>query len=665
MAPKKTPTATTAIERGRKIGTRSTSAPVQAPPAPTALATSASLPTVPEGDAAVPKARSRSPSPVTMLGDINMVEDGSTATASPVVATYAEAATPRSGSPIPDLVSTPVKRTPTAAPTYVPSRATSPQRPVSPTPRRDDFPPLPSPSAEPRPRPRPPPPRPRSLSPAFSFTYSRDGSPVVLFGHGDTSYDEEADIARAVALSLGKETDTNTSGASTARRHAEHAPTSSSRSHADAAPASPPHRRADAAPESPPKRQRADSTGRAIPITRDDSPFLQPIPDPAAARAAREREERHVDREREERRAAREREERHAARERHARPAHHTLDGNPPRGAYATPPEGGYRRVYGVTSATLYNNHNDAQMLTWTAVPDPKLIITISGGNGVRTQMQPNLVTFFSNYFNLDVLHLTRLKVGAPALGQRAGPDPKAWLVTGLPDNQIRWLLHVGMVSRDDGLTIYTHHFSPEISGYAATFEGLIIPAEDTDLARAIIGGAISDDPRIASHVRAHRDRFAPEWSADEAFARFCESITVASIDLLAPNGGGSYIAWNVYVEPFTVVEAHFDTFIKLVNSLVITTAFNGQGRARRNPFHCSICPGTDHPTNLCPCPLAPGYRGPTPETIGALLEASRNAISTRDKSIRPKFEKGKMGKGDRKGKGNRDFRNGGNGRDS
>ncbi|KAJ7040045.1 hypothetical protein C8F04DRAFT_1254500 [Mycena alexandri] len=661
MAPKKTPTATTAIERGRKIGTRSTSAPVQAPPAPTALATSASLPTVPEGDAAVPEARSRSPSPVTMLGDVNMVEDGSTATASPVVATYAEAATPRSGSPIPDLISTPVKRTPTAAPTYVPSRATSPQRPVSPTPRRDDFPPLPSPSAEVQtashaarrkdkgknkatktPSPSPPAtPRPRSLSPAFSFTYSRDGSPV----------------ARRRTLTLR------------ARRLLAATPNTPPHPPLAATlmlpPPPPPRRRANAAPESPPKRQRADSTGRAIPITRDDSPFLQPVPGPAAARAAHEREERHAAREHEERRAAREREERHAARERHARPAHHTLDGNPPRGAYATPPEGGYRRVYGVTSATLYNNHNDAQMLTWTAVPDPKIIITISGGNGVRTQMQPNLVTFFSNYFNLDVLHLTRLKVGAPALGQRAGPDPKAWLVTGLSDNQIRWLLHVGMVSRDDGLTIYTHHFSPEISGYAATFEGLIIPAEDTDLARAIIGGAISDDPRIASHVRAHRDRFAPEWSADEAFARFCESITVASIDLLAPNGGGSYIAWNVYVEPFTVVEAHFDTFIKLVNSLVITTAFNGQGRARRNPFHCSICPGTDHPTNLCPCPLAPGYRGPTPETIGALLEASRNAISTRDKSIRPKFEKGKMGKGDRKGKGNRDFRNGGNGRDS
>ncbi|KAJ7026942.1 hypothetical protein C8F04DRAFT_1295747 [Mycena alexandri] len=153
--------------------------------------------------------------------------------------------------------------------------------------------------------------------------------------------------------------------------------------HADRAPESPPRRRADPAPESPPKRQRADSTGRAHPITRYETRFLQPVPDPVRIRAARD-----------------ERDARHAARERDARPAHHTLDGNPPRGAYAT---------------------------------------------------------------------------------------SRGWL---------------------------------------------------------------------PSSVRAPGSRQRSEWSADEAFVRFCEPITVASIDLLAPNGGGSYTAWNVYAEPFTLVGA-------------------------------------------------------------------------------------------------------------
>ncbi|KAJ7705142.1 hypothetical protein B0H16DRAFT_1747393 [Mycena metata] len=230
-------------------------------------------------------------------------------------------------------------------------------------------------------------------------------------------------------------------------------------------------------------------------------------------------------------------------------------------------------------------------------------------------------------------------------------PDPKAWLIYGLTEDEVRWLLNIGMVGHDNGLTIFTHRFSPEISGFVTTFEGFIIPADDPDLTRAIIGNAIAGDHDISSHVRGHCDRFTPDWSADEAFARFCESISVASIELLTPNGGDPYTAWNVYVEPFTNDKAHFATFVKLVKTLVITTTFEGQGRARPYPFHCAICPGTDHPTNLCPCPLAPGYHGPTPETIGALLKASHDAISTKD-SNKPKYKKGRKEKGDRKGKG-------------
>ncbi|KAJ7038902.1 hypothetical protein C8F04DRAFT_1255471 [Mycena alexandri] len=290
------------------------------------------------------------------------------------------------------------------------------------------------------------------------------------------------------------------------------------------------------------ERQHADSTGRAHPITRDQAPILQPEPEPVPVRAQCG----------------------HCI-----RPTHYTVDGNPPCGAYATPPEGGYHRVYGVTTASLYHNHDKAQKRTWDEVPEPKLVISISSGNLIRTQTQPKLITFFDNYFNLDKAHRARLRVGAPALGQQPGPDPKVWLVTGLSTEHTQWLLHVSMVLRNDGLTLFTHRFSPEISGYITTFEGLIISANDTDLARAIIGGAISDEPRIASHVRTHRDRSPPDWSADEAFTRFCKSITITSIDLLAPNRldkiywghsgaifrndrsgisicRGAYTAWNV-----------------------------------------------------------------------------------------------------------------------
>ncbi|KAJ7018169.1 hypothetical protein C8F04DRAFT_1329314 [Mycena alexandri] len=153
----------------------------------------------------------------------------------------------------------------------------------------------------------------------------------------------------------------------------------------------------------------------------------------------------------------------------------------------------------------------------------------------------------------------------------------------------------------------------PIISGYVGTFVGLTIPSSKRELACSLIAGAISDDPRITSYVRSHRDCFPPEVSADEALARFCEHISVADITLLAPGNSGEYVGWNVYVEPFTDYEDVFAPFIDLVAGLEINTDWNGQGLISKRVFHCNICPGTDHPTNLCPVPSTPATWAPPP----------------------------------------------------
>ncbi|KAF7305381.1 Reverse transcriptase domain-containing protein [Mycena chlorophos] len=40
--------------------------------------------------------------------------------------------------------------------------------------------------------------------------------------------------------------------------------------------------------------------------------------------------------------------------------------------------------------------------------------------------------------------------------------------------------------------------------------------------------------------------------------------------------------------------------------------------------FNCAICNSISHPTPLCPLPDLPGWNGPTPETIQAMLDNSR-----------------------------------------
>jgi hypothetical protein len=99
----------------------------------------------------------------------------------------------------------------------------------------------------------------------------------------------------------------------------------------------------------------------------------------------------------------------------------------------------------------------------------------------------------------------------------------------------------------------------------------------------------------------------------------------------------------------------------------VIDTPFHGQGRSFYRPLHCSIGPGTDHPTNLCPFPEYPGWLGATPATIGALLEASRDALNPRGKKSgnRPRDNAKSNGKRNNKGKGKGNGKGKGKDRDS
>ncbi|KAJ7719353.1 hypothetical protein DFH07DRAFT_784669 [Mycena maculata] len=417
--------------------------------------------------------------------------------------------------------------------------------------------------------------------------------------------DEAADIARAKALSLAQQhihhPDSTTPGASSSRRGAP-----------------------DQTPASPPKRQRADTAGHAIatggtdaapPVARNSGPAAGPAP--------------HV---------------------RQRGVNYHTIDGNPPHGSFTPVPAGGFRPSYGMTASTLYRNVPAQQMQQWENVAHPKFIAVTA--QRISAQI--------AGRFNMDT---SVPRVGPPGLAEGPGHDPIAWLIGGLAFDQAQALLDDGVLAADGHATLF-FPYVPYISGFLGTFQGLTLTDSDHDgdLAAAIISDAITSDPAILRHVRAHRDAFPPEMTVDEAFARFTESIYVRPLALLSPQG--PFTAWNAYCSPPTDDENTFETLRRLVGNLVINTPFNGQGRIYR-ALLCHICLATDHPTNVCPLPSAPGWMGPTAETIGALEAASRDALSGGKKTGRGDRDKGgKDAKGKGKRKGNdHDGRNGGYGR--
>ncbi|KAJ7901053.1 hypothetical protein B0H14DRAFT_2555844 [Mycena olivaceomarginata] len=460
--------------------------------------------------------------------------------------------------------------------------------------------------------PRAPTPPPRWISPTPSPTQSDDED---FLGEGCTSYDLDADLNRAVQMSVGQTTDMDT-GASSSRRAA-------TRAVVNGPPVSPKRPRTDSAardtPTSPPKRQRADEEAH-----RDGHQRCRDEPRP---------------------------------RINHPPPTFDTLDGKPPRGSFVPFHEHLTRVIYGLSTRTLYRNHPARQLSQWDEVPQPKVVATISGGNGDRIQTAELVRTNIADRFNAP---RTSLLVGTPGLAENNGPDPIAWLIAGISDVQAQALIDMGCLCSDT-LTMFFHEYHPPISGFMGTWQGFTMAESDAELAHRIIVDAALADPAITRFVRAHRDSFPADMTADECLELFGEHIITLSINLLSPRG--PFVAWNVYIKSPTNDEESFNTLHGLFQRLIIDTPFHGQGRIYTRPLHCNICLSVDHPTNLCLLPSIPGWLGPTPETIGALLDATREVLNPRAKKSgsRPRDDKSK-GKG--KGKDRDDHKGGRKGGD-
>ncbi|KAJ7302819.1 hypothetical protein DFH08DRAFT_977530 [Mycena albidolilacea] len=117
--------------------------------------------------------------------------------------------------------------------------------------------------------------------------------------------------------------------------------------------------------------------------------------------------------------------------------------------------------------------------------------------------------------------------------------------------------------------------------------------------------------------------------TADECLELFGNHIVTLPINLLSPCG--PFVSWNVYIKsPSNDEEPYL--------------------------LHCNICLSVNHPTNLCLLPGIPGWLGLTPETIGALLDATREVLNPCAKKS-GNCPRDNKSKGKRKGKDHDDYK--------
>ncbi|KAJ6483347.1 hypothetical protein C8R45DRAFT_931958 [Mycena sanguinolenta] len=305
-----------------------------------------------------------------------------------------------------------------------------------------------------------------------------------------------------------------------------------------------------------------------------------------------------------------------------------TYDGLPSRGSFTLAPPGGFPGIvynrdllFQGMPANLQTLHDD--------VPHPKFYVVVSGGNGAVVRTHGLIREALGEYINFDT---TAIQLGTPPTPE-SGPSPVVWLVAGIPAPLAQVILGRPAIS-SQAITLYPIPYDVPIVGYVGTFAGFTLPATQggANTACSLIVTAVRADTNIAQYVQTHRDASGPQVSAAQAWDAFTASIYVHSIELTV--NGTTTIAWQLYVTPPTNDRTVWAQLCRLFGRLNVMTALHGTARLQRG-YRCRICPSIAHPTGLCPFPNIPGWLGPTPATIAALEDASRQAAAKAQELIR------------------------------
>ncbi|KAJ7856065.1 hypothetical protein B0H14DRAFT_2579017 [Mycena olivaceomarginata] len=305
-----------------------------------------------------------------------------------------------------------------------------------------------------------------------------------------------------------------------------------------------------------------------------------------------------------------------------------TADGNPPRGSYTPTPPGGFPRIV-YSYALLTQGMPPSLIQMYRDVPYPKFLISVSGGNGVTMQTHGLIRDAIGNFLNIDP---TDFQLGTPPTADH-GPSPTLWLVAGIPEHLADAVVQHPVIS-SGRVTIYPLPFDIPIIGFVGTFGGFTLPnsPDGAAAARNLLLTAIRADNSIAQFVQTNRSAFGPQVSAEQAWQTFTDSVAVEGIELLVSNT--VTVAWQLHVTPPTNDHDTWLNLRRLFGRLYVMTALHSSARMQRS-YRRRICPSINHPTGLCPLPRLPGWLGPTPATIAALKEASRQAAAKAQEPVR------------------------------
>ncbi|KAJ7805324.1 hypothetical protein B0H13DRAFT_2488870 [Mycena leptocephala] len=296
-----------------------------------------------------------------------------------------------------------------------------------------------------------------------------------------------------------------------------------------------------------------------------------------------------------------------------------TADRNPPWGSYTPTPAGGYPDI--VYSPTLlWQGVPDDLHALYVTVANPKFFLVVSGENGQTMRTHALIRDAVGSYINITS---TDFQLGTPPAVENS-PTPTLWLVAGIPLHLAQAILTKRVLSSTH-ITIFPVPYEMPVNRFIGTYGGLTLPNTEAGAtaAQRLFQDAARVNSAISQFVQTHRDAFGPQVSAEQAFNTFVASVHVRTLCLTINDV--DTIAWQLHVTSPTNDYTVWNQLCHLFRRINVMTALHGTAYLL-HPFHCHICPSVAHPTDLCPLPAVPGWLGPTPATIRALEDASRQA---------------------------------------
>jgi len=225
---------------------------------------------------------------------------------------------------------------------------------------------------------------------------------------------------------------------------------------------------------------------------------------------------------------------------------------------------------------------------------------------------------------------------------------PLCAMISGLTQEKAKALIAKRFLSFKE-FTVVFSPFEPPPFTFATTLKGFVFLDLEPDLTTQEVhrivtatlfegGGESETTMQVKRFLTTNRDGIPNTFRTMDDLVKYLQiTLTVERLDLVSRDfvgtgEGKTHPAWNIYIQPPTLLSEGMREWRSLIRSMKFVTLANGSGATGRL-FRCTICQSENHPAGMCRLPDQVGWIKPAPQTSEALSSILNPTTSGRGRS--------------------------------